>query len=104
MRVSENFAFHFDFHCSSRKEYSFLSLFSAAALFTFLTLNAAKSFIPFDRIKHQPQTWWSAEVEEVVSEGSKTLAAAHRSDEDCQAYISASRCASSVIAKAKAKA
>ena len=43
-------------------------------------------------------------MEEAVSEKRKAFAAAHRSDEDRQAYISASRCASSVIAKAKAEA
>ena len=43
-------------------------------------------------------------MEEAVSERCKAFAAAHRSDEDRQAYISASRCALSVIAKAKAKA
>ena len=37
----------------------------------------------------------------MVSEKRKAFAAAHRSDEDRQAYISASRRASSVIAKAK---
>ena len=41
---------------------------------------------------------------EAVSERRKAFAAAHRSDEDRQAYISASRRASSVIAKAKAEA
>ena len=41
-------------------------------------------------------------MEEAVSERRKTFAVAHRSDEDRQAYISASRCASSVIAKAEA--
>ena len=46
----------------------------------------------------------SAEVESAVSERRKAFAAAHRSDQDCQAYISASRRASSVIAKAKAEA
>ena len=40
----------------------------------------------------------------MVSERRKAFAAAHRSDEDRQAYISASRRASSVIAKAKAEA
>ena len=40
-------------------------------------------------------------MESAVSERCKAFAAAHRSDEDRQAYISASRCASSVIAKAK---
>ena len=43
-------------------------------------------------------------MEEEVSERRKAFAAAHRSDEDRQAYISASRRASSVIAKAKAEA
>ena len=43
-------------------------------------------------------------MEGAVSERRKAFAAAHRSDEDRQAYISASRRASSVIAKAKAKA
>ena len=81
-----------------------LSLSSAAALFTSLTLNAAKSSIPFGRIKRPPKAWWSPEVKEAVSERCKAFAAAHRSDEDCQAYISASRPASSVIAKVKTKA
>ena len=67
-------------------------------------MNAAKSSIPFNRIKRPPKAWWSAEVEEAVSERRKAFAAAHRSDEDHQAYISASRHASSVIAKAKAEA
>ena len=43
-------------------------------------------------------------MEGAVSERRKAFAAAHRSNEDRQAYISASRRASSVIAKAKAKA
>ena len=75
---------------------------SAAALFTSLALNVAKSSIPFGCIKCHSKAWWSAEVEEVVSKRCKTFAAAHRSDEDGQAYISASRCTSSVIAKAQA--
>ena len=69
-----------------------------------LAPNAAQSFIPFGRIKRQPKAWWSAEVEDAVSERRKAFAAAHRSDEDRQAYISASRRASSVIAKVKAEA
>ena len=95
---------YFDSQCLSAEEYSSLSLFSAAALFTSLALNAAKSSIPFGRIKRPPKAWWSAEVEEAVSERRKAFAAAHRSNEDRQAYISASRRASSVIAKAKAEA
>ena len=83
---------------------TFLSLSSATALFTFLALNAAKSPIPFGRIKRQLQAWWSAEVEKAVSERRKSFAAAHRSDKDRHAYISASRHTSSVIAKAKAEA
>ena len=43
-------------------------------------------------------------MEEAVSVRRKAFAAAHRSDEDCQVYIFASRRAPSVIAKAKAKA
>ena len=43
-------------------------------------------------------------MEEAVSERRKAFTAAHRCDKDRQAYISASRRASSVIAKAKAKA
>ena len=43
-------------------------------------------------------------MEGAVSERRKAFAAAHRSDEDRQAYISASRRASLVIAKAKAEA
>ena len=100
----DGFASYFDSHCPSSEEYSSLSLSSAAALFTSLALNAAKSSIPFGRIKRPSKAWWSAEVEEAVSERRKAFAAAHRSDEDRQAYISASRCASSVIAKAKGEA
>ena len=43
-------------------------------------------------------------MEEAVSKRRKAFSAAHRSDEDRQAYISASQHASSVIAKAKAGA
>ena len=100
----DGFASYFDSHCPSAEEYSSLSLSSAATLFTSLTLNAAKSSIPFGRIKRPPKAWWSPEVEQAVSERRKAFAAAHRSDEDRQAYISASRRASSVIAKAKAEA
>ena len=73
----DDFAIYFDSHCPSAEEYSSLSLFSAAALFTSLTLNAAKSSIPFGRIKRHPKAWWSAEVEEVVSERRESFAAAH---------------------------
>ena len=100
----DGFASYFDCHCPSAEEYSSLSLSSAAALITSLTLNAAKSSIPFGRIKRPPKAWSSAEVEEAVSERRKAFSAAHRSDEDRQAYISAFRRASSVIAKAKAEA
>ena len=86
----DGFASYFDSHCLSAEEYSSLSLSSAVALFTSLTLNAAKSSIPFGRIKRPPKTWWSAEVEQAVCERRKAFAAAHRSNEDRQAYISAS--------------
>ena len=100
----DGFDSYFDSHCPSAEKYSSLSLSAAAALFTSLTLNAAKLSIPFGRIKRHPKAWWSAEVDDAVSERRKAFAAAHRSDEDRQAYISASRRASSVIAKAKAGA
>ena len=98
------FLLYFDSHCPSAEKYSTLSLSSAAALFTSLAMNAAKSSIPFGRIKRHPKDWWSAEVEQAVSERCKAFAVTHRSDDDRQAYISASRCASSVIAKTKAEA
>ena len=75
-----DFASYFDSCCPSAEEDSSLS--SAAALFTSLALNAAKSSIPFGRIKCPPKAWWSAEVEGAVSERRKVFAAAHRSDED----------------------
>ena len=88
----DDFAYYFDSRCSSAEEYSSLSLFlsSAAALFTSLTLNAVKPSIPFGRTKRYPKAWWSAEVEEPVSERHKAFAAGHRSNEYRQAY-SASR-------------
>ena len=99
----DDFASYFDSHCISAEEYSSLSL-SSTALFTSLAMNAAKSSISFGRIKCHPKSWWSAEVKEVVSERRKTFAVAHKSDEDRQTYISASRRASSVIATDKAEA
>ena len=85
----DDFAFYFESHCPSAEDYSSLSLSSAAALFTSLALNLSKSSVPFGRIKRHSKALWSAEVEETVSERRKAFAAAHRSDEDCQAYISA---------------
>ena len=93
----DGFASYFNSHCPSAEEYSSLSF--AAALFTSLALNAAKFSISFGRIKRYPKAWWSSEVEVAVSERRKAFAAADRSDEDRQAYISTSRRASSVIAK-----
>ena len=84
-KLAEVTASYFDSQINTR-----LSPFYAATLFTSLTLNAAKSSIPFGRIKRHFEAWWSAEVEVVVSERPKAFAAAHRSDEDSQAYISAS--------------
>ena len=98
----DDFASYYDSHCPSAEEFSSLSLSSAATLVTSLALNAAKFSIPLCRIKRHPKAWWSAEVEDAVSKRRKTFAAAHRSDKDRQAYISASQRALSVIAKAKA--
>ena len=62
-------------------------------LFPFPSLapNTVKFSIPFGRIKRPSKTWWSVEVESAVNGKRKAFAAAHRSDEDRQAYISASR-------------
>ena len=87
----DDFASYFDSHCPSAEEYSSLFLSSAAALFTSLALNAAKSSIPFGRIKCPPKAWWSAEVEEAVGERRRAFATAHKSNENRQAYISAPR-------------
>ena len=92
----DDFASYFDSHCPSAEEYWSLSLSSAVALFTSLALSVTKSSIPFSHITRHPKAWWSAEVESAVSERRKAFAATHRSDEDCQAYISASRRASSL--------
>ena len=101
----DDFVSYFDSHCPLAEEYSSLSLSSAAAaLFTSLALNAAKTSISFGHIKRFPKAWWSAEVEGAVNERRKAFAATHRSDEDRQAYISASQHALSVITKAKAEA
>ena len=51
----DDFDFYFDFHCPCAEEYSSLS--SAAALFTSLALNGAKSSIPFSCIKRYPKAW-----------------------------------------------
>ena len=51
----DDFVSYFDSHCSSAEEYSSLSLSSAAALFSFVALNAAKSSISFGRIKRHPK-------------------------------------------------
>ena len=77
-----------------------LPLSSGAALFSSLAPNAAKSSIPFGRVKRHPKAWWSGKVEEAISERRKAFAAA-QSNENRQAYISASRRASTVIARAK---
>ena len=100
----DDFGSYFDSHCPSAEEYSSFSLSYAATLFTSLALNAAKSSIPFGCIKRHSKAWWSVEVEEAVSKRRKAFAAAHRRNKDCQAYISTSRRASPVIAKAKTEA
>ena len=77
----------------------------ATALFNSLVFNAAKSSIPFDSVRHQPQAWWFSEVEVILSSKKKlkAFASAHKSDQERQPYISASRYASPIIAKSKAK-
>ena len=55
--AGNGFASYIDSHSPSAKEYSSLSLSTAAALFTYLALNAAKYSIPFSRIKRPPKAW-----------------------------------------------
>ena len=74
--------FCFDSYCPSAEEYLSLSLSSGAALFTSLTLNAAKSSIPFGRIQRHSKAWWSAEVEDAVTERCKT-----RSSDSIGAFV-----------------
>ena len=87
----DGFASTFDSHCPSAKEYSSLSLSAAAVFFTSLALNVAKISIPFGHVKRQLQAWWSPEKEEAERKRCKTFPVTHRSDEDGQAYVSASR-------------
>ena len=68
-----------------------------------MALNGAKVLILFGRVKRQSQVWCTPKVENAESERRKAFTAAHRSDKDHQAYIFASRHASSVIAEAKAE-
>ena len=100
----DDFASYFDSRCPAAGECWSLSLSSAAALFASLAVNAAKSSIPFGRIKRPPGAWWSAGVEGTVGGGRRTFAAAHGGDGDRRTCISASRRASSVIAGAGAGA
>ena len=60
-----------------------------------------KFSVPFGRVIYQPQTRWSNQVEDAVSERCNAFAPAHRIDEHWRAYISASQHATSVIAKGK---
>ena len=83
----DDLAYYFDSYCPSAEEYSSLSLSSAAALFTSLTLNAAKFSIPFGRIKRHAKACWSAEVGKVISKRRKAFAVARRDDEGRQIYI-----------------
>ena len=65
------FAFYIDSYCPSAEEY--LSLSAAAALFTSLALNAAKSSIFFGCIKRHPKAWWSAELKERLVKDTRLL-------------------------------
>ena len=85
-----DFAFCLDSYCPSAEEYSTLFLSSVGALFTSLALNAAKFSILFGCNKRHLQASWSPEMEKAVSERHKAFAASHKSDENRQAFISAS--------------
>ena len=77
----DGFASYFDSHCPSAEEYSFFSFICYCSLY-FSSTERGQIFHFFGRIKRPSKAWWSAEVEEAVSERHKAFAAAHRSDED----------------------
>ena len=99
----DDFAFYFDAQCPSAKEYFSLPLSSVTALFTSLTLNAAKFSISFCCVKRLPQAWWSTEVEEAVSERHKAFVALIEVIKIVRLIFSASLHASPVITKSKAQ-
>ena len=90
--------------CPSPETYSSLSLSEAAASFSSMLLEAAKSSIPFGRTRQVPKAWWSPELDELVKARRRAYRTAHLSEEHRQAYLCASRSASDAIAKAKAAA
>ena len=103
----KRFFIYFDSQCPFAEEYSSLSLSSVAAvaaLFTFLTLNAAKFSISFWRRQTPTSTLKSNELKKTVKERRKAFAAVYASNEDRQACISVPRYASSVIAKPRTEA
>ena len=71
--------------------------------FSLLFWQCMRPNFPFSSAASNANLKLGGEEEEAVSERPKTVAAAGRSDEDLQAYISASRHASSVITKDKAE-
>ena len=90
--------------CPDPETYSSFSLSEAATSFSSVLLEAAKSSIPYGRTRQSPKAWWSPELDELVRERRKAYRKAHQSEEHRQAYLTASRSASSAIAKAKADA
>ena len=69
----DDFTFNFEFYYHSAEEYSSLSFSSAAAFFTSVALNVAKSSIPFGYFKCQNKVWWFPGAEEAISEKRKPL-------------------------------
>ena len=90
--------------CPTPESFSSLSVSKAAALFSKIVLQAAQSSVPFGRTHQPPKAWWSSELAELVKARRKAYRKAHLSEENRQAYLSASRAASVAIAKAKAEA
>ena len=81
-----------------------LFLFSLLLLSLLLRPECGRIFLSFWPHQRQPKAWWSAEVDQVINERRKAFAAAHRSDANRQAYVSASRHASYVIVTTKSEA
>ena len=87
----DHFALHIGLLSPSAEEYFSRSISSAAALFSSLALNAAKSSIPFGHVIRQPQAWWSFEVKDAVRERRKAFAFIYKSGEERRACIEAAR-------------
>ena len=100
----DDFAFYFDSYCFFCRGILVSFSFLCCCSLNCSDFECGQIFHSFRPHQTPTSSLIVCHVEEAVSESRKAFAVVHRSDEDCQAYISASQHASSVIAKAKAEA